>query len=813
MSSKIRTFFLSFTVIAVLIFSAVGPTTVYADDGAPPNPSPTDTTGGGSDSSDPDTDATDPQPTVEPVELVVEETPPPADPNTVEPTPENSTDPIAEGGDQPQPTESVPPVVEETAPPADTNILEQVPENTAVTVLNTEGQPQPLATQDAATAIETTSDPIWCPATQTTPTPGANGCTISFTSFTALLTELAGNAAYQGAGTIYVQQGAYNGGESIIDFNAFDLSNISSSALTVQGGWNTANNTVDPASSSTLNTSMTIGSSANPWGGSLSFSNMNFSNVANGTALVLNSQQDITLSTVNITDSLTGNGAELNAGGNVTVSNSRFQRNRNAGAVIQAGGNVSISDSTFSNPGTNRRQITGVDITSGGSVSLFNVLANENREVGANIHAADSVSISSSFFSNNRSFVTSPTGETTFFGYGLQVVTPGTISLDGVTANGNFLWGASLDADSDVTIANSIFNGNSSNTTTFIDDTGLIVRSGGNVTLDTVQANDNPMIGADIQANGTVSISNSDFSNNRGSLISSTGVVTFFGYGLQVISGGTISLDGVTASNNRLFGAHLESGSNITIANSSFDNQSSGSATDLTGRGLEVISTGGIVTLSNVTASNNQLFGINIQAPANVFLDLVTATNNGTNGVEVDTVCTTLSGGTFTGNGEYGLFLTNSALDQSGSPVFGGNGLGDIFPANPGPCPVAAGGGNTGGGNTGNTGNTGGGSTGSGTTGNPSGQSQLISLSTIGANGSSNLVGKNLGLINSGAISLNSLFQGRFQLFGVSTSLSGNVTRVGIFTGKYAYIHSSNGLQIVLLQPVFYTGAWMGAGS
>ena len=60
-------------------------------------------------------------------------------------------------------------------------------------------------------------------------------------------------------------------------------------------------------------------------------------------------------------------------------------------------------------------------------------------------------------------------------------------------------------------------------------------------------------------------------------------------------------------------------------------------------------------------------------------------------------------------------------------------------------------------------------------------------------------------------MSLNGLLTS--NLFTVSTSKSGSVTTVGIFTGKYAYIHSSSGLQIVLLQPVSFTGAWMGAGS
>jgi hypothetical protein len=66
------------------------------------------------------------------------------------------------------------------------------------------------------------SDPIWCP--EASPTPGANGCTQSFTSFTALLTFTAA-MTYSGAGTIYVEQGNYQGGRSTINFSNFNLSN------------------------------------------------------------------------------------------------------------------------------------------------------------------------------------------------------------------------------------------------------------------------------------------------------------------------------------------------------------------------------------------------------------------------------------------------------------------------------------------------------------------------------------------------------------------------------------------------------------
>ena len=824
MTSKIRSLFLSSTIITVLLFSAIGPTTVYADDGTTAD-TPTAETGGGKDTSEEATSVPEATATAEPAVKDGTATEVPAT-DTVEATatPEATAtgEPVVPAEDgastDPQPTETVVTTVEETAPPAEASILEQVPENTTVSVLGADGQPQPLATQDSANAIEVTSDPIWCPATQTTPTPGANGCTISFTSFDALLTELAGNPAYQQAGTIYVQQNAYAGGESTIDFNAYNLSNIQSFDLTVTGGWNTTNNTVDPANSSTFTAPIIIGSSTNPWGGSLTINNIGITNT-NGTGLTVYSQNNITLSNVQVSNSVTGSGAELNAGGDVNINNSNFERNRRTGAIIRAGGDVAIANTSLSNSGRNRLQITGADITSAGSVSLFDVLANGNREVGVNIVADGRVAIGASFiggssFSGTTGLTntTCPGGVGNFCGYGLQVVTPDSIDIQGVVANENFLWGAKLNAGQDVNIVDSIFNGNSTNSPAFIDDTGLLITSGGNVALSNIQANQNRLIGAVIDSVGTVSINNSTFSNNTGTTIVG-GVTTYHGLGLQVTSLDSIFIDNVNASNNSLFGAQLNAAGDVVITSSFFNNNTTGSATDALGYGLGVISgqnvfIGGIQPTDAVTVDGNQLYGANIQAAGDVFLDFMIATNNGTNGVEVDATCTFLNGGTFTGNGEYGLSLTNSALDQVGSPVFGGNGLGDLSPATPGACPVAVTGGNTGGGSTG------GGSTGSGTTGNPpSGQSQLVSLSTVAAAGSTNLMGKGLGLTNSGAMSLNGLFTGNYHMFVVSTSQSGNVTTVGIFTGKYAYIHSSNGLQIVLLRPVSYTGTWMGAGS
>ena len=778
MTAQLRSFFLSLTIIAVLLFSAIGTTTVYADDGTK-----------------------DPEPTSTEISVVTTEEGATDQTASTETDGEGSTEEASKEDPQPATTE-VPAVSSEStaeSAPAETTVLEQVPENTTVAVLDAQGQAQPLATAASADAIAVTSDPIWCPAGQA-PTPGANGCTASFTSFDALLTALAGNATYQGAGTIYVQQGAYAGGETTVDFNSYNLSNISSSDLTVQGGWNTSTNTVDPASSSTFDISLIIGSSANPWGGSVTLNNLGFDGTT-GTGITVYSQANINLTNVESSASVTGSGAELHAGADVNINDSNFERNREAGAIVNAGGNVSVANSSFSNPGSARLQMTGLDITTGGNVSLLDVIADGNREVGANIVAGGRVSIfgtidlatstSTTSFSGTKSATTTtcPGSPSQFCGFGLQVTTPGSIDLQGVVGNDNFLWGANLNAGQDVNINDSIFNANSTEVPTFIDDTGIFITAGGNVSLNNVTANDNRLYGASIDAVGNVSVNNSNFLNNNGVTVSASGATQYDGIGLQVTSDNGIFINNVNASGNSLFGANLSAGGDVAIANSTFSNTTTGDAAAPLGMGLQI--SGQNVFIDTVTLDGNQLDGASIAATGDVFLDLITATNNGANGVEVDAACTFLNGGTFTGNGEYGLSLVNPVLTQTVPPVFSGNGLGDINPAVTSPCPApvfpVVGGGTTGGVST--------------LTGSVSNRS--MSLSTLSSSS------KSLGLINSGAISLDNLFAGNYQLVGVSNSLTGNVTTLGLFIGKYAYVHSAQGLQIVFLtQPAIFSGVW-----
>src|SRR3989304_5946595 len=124
-------------------------------------------------------------------------------------------------------------------------------------------------------------------------------------------------------------------------------------------GWDPTSKPVDPATAGTsdFGVSIIIGSSSNPWGGSLTLNNIQILNPQN-TGITLYSQNNINLSNVTVENSATGDGAVLNAGANVTVNNSHFLRNNSAGARITAGLNVAVADSEFSNPFNQRRQIT-----------------------------------------------------------------------------------------------------------------------------------------------------------------------------------------------------------------------------------------------------------------------------------------------------------------------------------------------------------------------------------------------------------------------------------------------------------------------
>jgi len=804
---KFKAFFLSLTIVSMMMFSVYGTTIVYADDGTSTGSTETNVHATSTEESAATSDSVDetaqpeesvtPEATAQPEDQVVvtEETPQPEEAVSTETTT--------------APTEEV--VVTEASPEP---TLEQLPENTTVTVINSDGETQPLASQESADAITSATDPMWCPVGQT---PGSVDCTPSFPSFTELLTFLQanqGNAAYQQAGTIYIEQGAYAGGESSIDFNNYAFTDFKNYDLKLQGGWNPSDNST--TSTSQFNAPIIVGSSLNPWVGSLTFNGLVISGVTNQAGLTAYSEGDITVSNVEVTNSQAG--TELTAGGNVNVENSKFNNNKKGGAVL-TGADVAVANSSFNNNSSgSKNSLTGfgLQVVSTGAVSLASVEANNNQLFGANVQAVENVNISNGFFNCNKVTTYHPclglgtgavaggyglkvfttgnialnqveavdnylygasleganvnistglfsnngsgadnnpvgyglkivssksvnlnsitsnknqlygadiqasgqvsiltgffsgqqaytfnpcTGDANYYGYGLKVVSLSDITIDGVTANSNNLWGASLDG-LNVNIYNSKFNNNVTQSVVFIDDTGLLVNSLGSVYLFNVEAKENRLIGANITAVGNVSINSSTFSSNKGMTCTNAWCyhITYTGYGLKVVTSDSIFLGDVTANDNNLFGANL-TGSSVTIFDSTFNNNGSGDSKDPTGKGLEVVSTGD-VTLMNVNASYNELFGANIQSGGNVTvaasifngnksytysckgstgqgygikvvtpgsINLVpggangsgnTASDNGAEGAILDGNNVTVVNSSFTGNGATGLTIT-----------------------------------------------------------------------------------------------------------------------------------------------------------
>lgn len=197
-------FFYSITIALVLSFSILSVGPAYADGDAPAVPTQTE------------------QPTEETDNPVVEEE---------VPLPEGTEEVYVEDAvlldtEEPSPTEE-----ETTEEP----LLADLPEGTEIVVLNEDGEVVSLASQEAADAI-IVGDPVWCPSNVANPTPGLNGCSGSYATFAALITDptfLAGGKD----GVIWIASN-YNGADnSTINLNGSILTNLANFKLTLQGGW------------------------------------------------------------------------------------------------------------------------------------------------------------------------------------------------------------------------------------------------------------------------------------------------------------------------------------------------------------------------------------------------------------------------------------------------------------------------------------------------------------------------------------------------------------------------------------------------
>ncbi|MGH2582815.1 MAG: hypothetical protein ACRDFQ_07955, partial [Anaerolineales bacterium] len=392
MSNFARFRILAFSLLLALAFSAALPGFAFADEGDPP---------------------------------ATEEPAPPPDDGEGEPPPAEGEGESA-GEETGEPNAGSGTVAEETTAPNEgtfegeeagemSEILEFIPEGTDVIVVDVTGAAIPLASVEAEEAISG-ADPIWCPSSVGTPVAGpavwAGGCSPSFTSFNALLTWL-GTYDPNVAGTIWFEKtydsGAALGdsGDTLFELSGLSFTNFDLVALTIKGGWNgLGTNTIDITDKSEFNGSLWI----HNWNNSITISDILITGTVGFDSLrVATSTGNVALNRVTIQSN---NPGASNFGARITNSS--------------VTGTVVLTNTTISNPTSG----SGLQVTSNGSITLTNVMANGNALLGAylnNSGGTGNVTISNSTFNTNGGIG------------GLDVDSAGTITLTNVTAKSNTL--------------------------------------------------------------------------------------------------------------------------------------------------------------------------------------------------------------------------------------------------------------------------------------------------------------------------------------------------------------------------------------
>jgi hypothetical protein len=436
-------------------------------------------------------------------------------------------------------------------------------DHTKVVILDKNGQAVSLASEKALEII-TNSDPIWCPAGQA-PTPGANGCTISYLTLADLIASEGANIAADG--TIWITAGIA-ADSNTISMDGSILSSWSNYALTLQGGWSGIIGDNGILSNSVFFAPIVI----DGWNNDVTINNLNLQGTSTPSLntsgrLLIDTTGDITINESQFTNSPENFAAVLIAENtNVTINNSSFSDNSLNGLALNAA-NASINNSNF-----NRNVFTGAGIyarnlTIRNSTFDDNGWPHDHRSiygVGASIHpypvGQAEIIIENSSFSNNHASGLAGAG-----GFFCNDENPGicetrvSITIrDSHFANNDF--GITLGSvlainHSDVIVENSVFSGNHTGAVIWTDGT-IILRNNlisGNVT------------GIGLSArNGRILVSENLFTNN----INATGI--------SVRESGDISInDNIFSDNVTGIGLSASNGS-VIISNTFIGNSTTG---------------------------------------------------------------------------------------------------------------------------------------------------------------------------------------------------------------------------------------------
>jgi hypothetical protein len=308
-------------------------------------------------------------------------------------------------------------------------------------------------------------------------------------------------------------------------------------------------------------------------------------------------------------------------------------------------GNVSVSSSVFSN-----NTEDGLEIKGNGTITLNKVTAKFNSQSG--------VMLSNFLVVTPKAVTVNDLNVDQNFYYGVNIASKGNVTLNNLSADGMV---GGTDAVSVVTSGNVTIgtNGTFQNTIIGNPNNGLIVVAGGAIALKNISVSSQSLgfgtLLDNLSGAGGVTVINGVFNSNRTD-------------GLTILTNGAILLTNVSASANQRFGAILNNSSGpggviINGATTTSPNEFSDNFND----GLNIL-TKGAVSLANIrTNKNDNLVGnedgmeINTSL-GNVTLTNITANNNGASGITIyaGNGTITLSNVAAHGNKTWGTYLDNS---------------------------------------------------------------------------------------------------------------------------------------------------------
>lgn len=430
-----------------------------------------------------------------------------------------------------------------------------------------------------------------------------------------------------------------------------------------------------------------------------------FSNNSN-TGLVIQTKDVVTVSNVKaLANGVYGVSVDNNNAATakvVTLTNIVTSNNQNTGLYVTSNGLITSTDLTAINNGLSGNGygaylynaypafasgITlngtnlffsndqyGLYLSSNGAVKINNIQAVDNGDMGLRIDNASAVTAQPVTLTGTNVFKFNA-------GSGLYITSDGQIILNNITASSNGYTGATLEnqtAPSDVSGVTltglNTFNDNAN-------DAGLSILTRGAVTLANITANENSLVSG---AGRGVYIDNRYGTTFKG--VTFTGVNVFNGNkegGLQIFSEGIVSLSNVTATDNQGFsgGVNIDVLYSLPAAPkavtlSGINNISNNNYSGLT------IQTYGVITINSLTANLNGLvanngYGANVR---NSYTNALTPANIVLSGTNV-----------FNGNYNYGLWVdtlgsiiannitANNSVTAGGAVFSNNNGVSSSF--------------------------------------------------------------------------------------------------------------------------------------